>query len=248
MGSWALVLLLISAASAQFGVNCGTSAERFALLCSNPQPKANGCAVTGKVVLPPPWLQCEWSSPSFMVVHEGASITCANRTARREYNDDLSQVTTCELAFRFDGGIGMQKYASIKAGTVKLDSARGKIEIADGAVISATGMGLCGREPLASSSTFEDHFGFGEGSAGHGGHGGQCSGGSIIPGTKRSGTTYGDAAVPGITDPGDPPWRRQIQNQPFFADLYGSGTSLGWQMNPSGRCCGGSIKRPEMER
>ena len=41
-----------------------------------------------------------------MVVHEGASITCANRTARREYNDDLSQVTTCELAFRFDGGIG----------------------------------------------------------------------------------------------------------------------------------------------
>ena len=240
-----LVLVLPGAAVAQKFPpgSCGERDARFDALCSNPQP-ASTCVVQGHVVLPPSWTSCEWSANASLEIMQGATIGCANRTARSAYKKQYADVTTCEIVFKFDEGISIGTLVSIRAGTVVLESSNGHIAISEGAMISTTGSGLCGGIDLAHIDPFTHPFGFGDGGAGHGGDGGTCTGSEHPPGMNNFGQVYGMAAAAGLTHPErpEPSWRYQ-GHVPYYADLYGVGTSLGWSQASfdKRRCCGGGV-------
>ena len=166
---------------------CGTSKERFAHLCTNPQPTPGegACIVNESVTLPPEWLKCEWASSGSLTVVGGVAIGCANRTTRCAYDPSLCAVTTCELSFQFDAGISIDERSSVRAGTVRLTSAAGRIAVGQGSSIDASGGGLCGRGSLSDQAPFSKHFGFGCDGAGHGGDGGSCTGGTGVPGVRH---------------------------------------------------------------
>ena len=62
--------------------SCGTAEERLTKLCGTATPPGNVCTVRSSVVLEPDWLKCEFALDGVLHLEQGASVTCANRTAR----------------------------------------------------------------------------------------------------------------------------------------------------------------------
>ena len=208
---------------------CGSPTEREQLLCNRAAPSKQPCVVSTAVHLPVGWTKCHWSSPGKLIVD--GSIACANRTSRCK--GVTCQKNTCELHFAFDAGITLSSGSMLTAGTVEMVSSHGRIEVLGSAAVLANGTGLCGR----STFRVEQHTGHGFGGAGHGGDGGKCESSMAgRPGENLAGQAYGDGTKPGS--------RRYVRQQPLvdpdFADLYGAGTGLSFDIVHSLReCCGG---------
>lgn len=250
----AIVLVFLAIACAHSDVEvCGSVAERFAALSC--VANASTCTVTGRIRLPPGWVKCTWASTGALVLAEGASIGCANRTARSQTQECMHRPSlancldsTCELRFAFDKRITLLSGSTLTAGTVQLTT-KGRIFVSSGAAVLANGTGLCARtDRVTGKEQYEQRMGNGLFGAGHGGVGGSCDRPYVH---DKAGLSYGDATAP--LDLGGKHLDLGGKQQPYldlgdkqprlYADminLYGSGTKFSqFTLGRNNQCCGG---------